>query len=1063
MKTIKVIRKIIAIVLISIILEINTLEVLAYTDINFRSLTNEDGLSQATVETMIQDKQGYVWVGTNDGLNRYNGYDFKVYRHEEEVKNSIANNYIVDIQEDGEGNIWVGTANGLSKINSENDSIKNYNVGEENGNLSHYNIGDILVTKSGDIYIGTSDGLNVYNKKEDRFENILKKPGDLSNQMIYCLAEDANGNIWVGTKNGLNKINIKENKIEYLHSGDDKNTISENSIYTLYYDKKGYIWAGTLKEGVNRIDIKTNEVVRYKYDNDNVKSISGNTVRDIHRDRYDNLWIATNNGICKLNEETGEFTTYNHKIYDKNSLVEDDTFSIMEDSGGLIWIGTYAGISIFDPNNKMKHYKNDPFDDNSINDNIIHGIHEDGEGLLWVGTNTKGVNIIDRKNNIVKHLVKSEDGNSISDDSVNDITGNETEIYIATNNGLNKIDKKTKKITIYNESDGLNDNNVRSLFLDSKGYLWIGSPDGINILNTANDEIIDIKKVLTNNGIEDTYIKSIYEDSEGIYWIGCFIEDGLVKIDPHKNTITNYKNEENNSKSISNNNIRSITEDIYGNIWVGTSYGLNKLDKKTGNFTRYTTKDGLPNNTIYGVLVDSENNPWVSTNLGISKLDIKTDSFENFSITDGLQGNEFNGCAYYKSKSGEFFFGGINGLNIFKPEELKKSNYTPEVKFGEFEVKGKKYKNIDKLKFRHDENFINIEVFFPDYKNSKGVQYLYKLEGANNDWSVLDANKINYSNLTPGKYTFKIKARNHNGILSDENSVSFVIKPPFWASGTAFLIYILIIISIVYYNINRVKRLDKMVKNRTKQLRDEMDKNNRLLNKVIELERSKNNYFINLSHELRTPLNVIHSIEQLITELNKSQNGIERDKLSEYMQVVRRNTKRLLNLINNLIDTTKIESNRYKINREYNDIVYVVEEATLSLKNYIENKGIKLIIDPEIEEKMISCDPYEIERCIVNIVGNAAKFTPEGGTIEVIIKDLDDKVKIIIKDTGIGIDKKYHKLIFDRFNQIIDANSEVKGGSGLGLTITKQIIDLHGGEIYVDSELNKGTTFTIII
>ncbi|MGL4913819.1 MAG: ATP-binding protein, partial [Romboutsia sp.] len=486
------------------------------------------------------------------------------------------------------------------------------------------------------------------------------------------------------------------------------------------------------------------------------------------------------------------------------------------------------------------------------------------------------------------------------------------------------------------------------------------------------------------------------------------------------------------------------------------------LNKTHDSFKKYTTKDGLPNNTIYGILIDEENNPWVSTNLGISKLNIKTNSFENFNIIDGLQANEFNGAAYHKNSSGEFIFGGINGLNIFNPRELTKNNYTPNVQFGSFEVNGKEYKSINNLKLRYDQNFINIEVFLPDYKNIRGIQYIYKLEGASDEWSILDTNKINYSNLYPGKYKFKIKARNHNGITSEEASVTFTIKPPFWAGKIAFGVYVLIIASLGYYNINRVKMLDKMVKNRTEQLSEEMEKNNKLLNKVIELERSKNNYFINLSHELRTPLNVIYSIEQLITGLNKSNKVIEREKLNEYMDVVRRNTKRLLALINNLIDTSKMESSNYTLDIKPNDIVYIVEEATLSLKNYIESKGIKLVIDPEIEEKIINCDAYEIERCIVNIVGNAAKFTPSGGSIEVIIKENKDKVKIIIKDTGIGIDKKYHESIFDRFNQVTDFN-ENKGGSGLGLTITKQIIDMHNGIIFVDSEVNKGTIFTIML
>ncbi|MEG1423258.1 MAG: two-component regulator propeller domain-containing protein [Peptostreptococcaceae bacterium] len=1041
----------------------NTSNILAYTDINFRNITNEDGLSQATVETMIQDKKGYVWIGTNDGLNRYNGYDFKVYRHDEYDSNTISNNYIVDLQEDKKGNIWVGTANGLSKINVSNDEITNYTTGKEGKYLSHYNIGDILVTKSGKVIVATSDGLNIYNEKEDKFERILKEEGTLSSQLIYTLAEDGYGNIWVATKLGLNKIDIKNKKIEYFTSGKDKNSISEDNVYGLKYDNKGYMWAGTFKEGLNKIDIQTGQVKVYKNNPNDKHSLGGNFIKDILRDSSGNLWVGTNGGLSRYNDETDDFTSWNNKIYDKASLVEDEIFTIIEDTSGMIWLGTYAGISIFNPNNKIEHYKKDPFDKNTINDNVIHGMYEDDDGLLWIGTNSKGVNIVDRKNNTVKYIDKNSEMYPLSDDSVNDIKGYEDLIFVATNNGVNKIDKSNKTIILYTEEDGLPDNNSRTLFLDSKGCLWIGSTNGVSILDIKNNKIIDISDILEKNKITDMYIRVIFEDRQGDYWIGCFRDGGLIKIDTRNKTIKSYKNEDKNENSISNNTVRSIGEDDYGNLWIGTSYGLNKFDENKEEFVRYSTKDGLANNTVYGILIDDENNPWVSTNLGISKLDIKTNSFENLGITDGIQGNEFNGSAYYKNKDGEFFFGGINGFNIFNPKDIEKIKTTPQVKFGEFEIKGKKYHDINNLQFKHNENFINIEVFLPDYKNPKSTQYLYKLEGANDDWNLLESNKINYSNLYPGKYTLKVKARNHNGMISEENSVKFKIKPPFWASGFAFLIYILIILASMYYYINRVKRLDKIIKSRTEQLNEEMEKSNTLLNKVIDLERNKNKYFVNLSHELRTPLNVIHCTEQLITGLNKSGRKIEVEKLEQYMSVVRRNTKRLLSLINNLMDSSKIESDAYQINIEKHNIVYIVEEATLSLKSYIEDKGLELIIDPEIEEKIISCDSYEIERCIVNLVSNAVKFTPKGGTIKVVIQELNDKVKIVVSDTGIGIDKKYHGTIFNRFNQVTGMESDSKVGSGLGLTITKQIIDMHGGSIYVESEVNKGSKFNIIL
>ncbi|MGL4913687.1 MAG: ligand-binding sensor domain-containing protein [Romboutsia sp.] len=1062
MKKVNVPKILANIVLCIIVLNCNLI-VSEASNINFRNIRNEDGLSQSTVETIIQDKKGYIWIGTNDGLNKYNGYDFEIYRHSNKRENSIANNYIVDLQEDHDGNIWVGTANGLSKINTNNNEITNYFSHKDNGNLSHNNIGDILITSDNNVIIGTSDGVNIYDKENDNFVRILNDENDLTNQCIRTLEQDVNGNIWIATKIGLNKIDINKKHVQKFYSQEEEDTLSENNLYGLYYDDDGYIWVGTYKKGLNKIDISNNTVTRYKHNPNDKDSISGDYIRDIFKDSGGNIWIATENGLSKFNESNEKFISYNSQIYDKNSLIGDDVFDIIEDKSGLIWVGTYSGISVFDPNTNIKHYKSNPLDENSLSENIVHGVYEDEDGFVWVGTNSQGVNIINKKTEEIFHLNRVITEYALSDNRINDITGDGNTIYIATNDGVNKIDKEKGIITVYNKEDGVCEDNIRSLLLDSRGLLWIGTSDGVSILNTKNEKIFDITDKLKENNIDKLYARVIYEDKDGIYWIGCFVDEGLIKLDPNEKTITKYKNKENDKRTISSDTVRSIAEDKNGDLWIGTSYGLNKLNKKSESFTRYTTQDGLANNIVYGILVDDENNIWSSTNKGISKLDLKMKEFQNFGITEGLQGNEFNGSASYRNNKGEFLFGGINGLNIFHPSNLNKSGYIPNVEFDRFKVNGNYYNTINQMKFKYNQNFINIKVFLPDYSNSENVQYYHMLEGANEKWSEVDSNDINYSNLSPGKYTLKIKAKSHNGMETNVNSVSFTIKPPFYKSKVALLIYLIIIILIIYSYINRMKYLDKLVQKKTEELSHEMEISNELLNKVIELERNKNNYFINLSHELRTPLNVIYTTEQLITEFNKTEDGIARDKLSQYMIVMRRNTKRLLSLINNLIDTTKIDHGKYKINLEKNDIVYVVEEATLSLKEYIESKGIELIIDPEIEEKIIMCDAYEIERCIVNLVSNAAKFTPDGGKIEVCIKEVENKVMISVEDNGIGIDPKYHNLIFDRFNQIVDANAEVKGGSGLGLTITKHIIDLHNGKIYVESELNKGCKFTIIL
>ncbi|WP_315080912.1 two-component regulator propeller domain-containing protein [uncultured Clostridium sp.] len=1051
--------------LLVIILICNTLFTNCYNNVqasvvNFKSITIEDGLPQSSVETIFQDSKGYIWIGTQNGLSKYNGKNFKTYRYKDDSIDSIANNVILAIKEDTKENLWVGTSNGLSKINLNTYEIKNYYEDKEKGNLSNYNICDILITKDGNVLVATADGLNVYDEHEDKFERILYDDNKqiLSNQVIYSLDEDEEGNLWIGTECGLNKIDI--NKKEVIQLYNEENTI-EKSIYKVYADNHGYVWVGTFGAGLLKVSTETNKITEYTVDESKTNALQGGFIKDILRDSNGVTWICTDEGLAKYDEKNNEFITYLNKIYDKYSLTDNNTFSIIEDRTGLMWVGTYSGISTFDPNNNIRHYKKNPSEKNSLSSNSIQGIYEDDEELLWIGTDKDGVNILNTKINFVNHL--NTDNSNLISDKINFITGRGNDIWIATDNGLSKFDKNTKKIKSFTVSDGLSHNKIVSLLIDNKDYLWIGTADGINVLNTKTYEITNLTDIFKKNGVIDTYFYSIFQDSAGMCWIGSYIEGGLIKINPENNYIKIYKKDENNKNTLSSNSIISITEDKNNNLWVGTNYGINKFNKKSEKFTRYTEKNGLANNTIYGILIDKNNNPWVSTNYGISKLDINTNTFFNLNTSNGLQSNEFNGNSYFKNNKGEFIFGGINGINIFDSKEISEKAYSEYAIFDEFEVKGKEYNDINDMKFDWYENMIKAKIFVPDFRNTNNTKYYYKLSSVDSDWIVSNENEFVYNNLKPGKHILKVKVMNGYGDISKENQVKFIIKPPLWKSSEAIFMYFFMILLIIYLSITKLKNLDRMVEKRTKQLKDEMEKNIKLFDKVIDLERRKNNYFVNLSHELRTPLNVISSTEQLISELNKQDDGIDKEKLSYYMKIIKRNSNRLLKLINNIIDTNKIESGRYEINLKENDIVYLVEETSLSLKDYIENKGIHLIIDPEMEEKIIMCDSYEIERCIVNLVSNAAKFTPEGGEIKVTLKELNNKVIITVKDTGIGIDPKYHKAVFDRFNQIIDANSESKGGSGLGLTITKHIIDLHKGKIYVNSDIGKGCEFVIIL
>ena len=1030
---------------ITVLTHINKLSYAQSKNLIFNNINIEQGISQSTIEDIFQDSEGYIWLGTNDGLNRYNGYEFKIYNYEE-YQNSISHNGITDITEDKYGNIWVNTVSGVNKINKKTEKISNYT--EINGKIKEDSTTEIIVTKDNNILVGTYEGLNIYNAKEDRFDIILEQKDGILSSCIYSIDEDINGNIWIGTELGLNKLS-KDFKVLETYT-------SESEIYNIFCDdENGFVWAGSDSSGLLKIDTKTKEVTQYINDIEDENSIPANQVGAIIRDIKGNLWVGTTNGLARYNEKNDSFDVYKNKVYDKNSLVYNDVRSIIEDREGVLWVGTYSGISIFDTESSIKYYNAGLDDGYLLSENMVHGIYEDDEGYLWIGSRTKGVNIIDRENNTSKSI-NMENNNVIQSNSINDITGYKDFIFVATDAGVLKINKKENTIQNYNLEDGLIGENVKDIFVCDKNYLWIGSTNGLNLLDIENDKIID----MTDYVDEGSYVRYVYQGQDGSYYIGFLRDGGLGIIEPNSKETKYYKNIPNDKTSISSNRVRYINEDSKGNIWIGTSYGLNKYDPKTKVFKRYTTSDGIANNTIYGVLVDDNDNIWVSTNKGISQIDTKNNTVNNLSVTDGLQGNEFNGNAAFKSKSGELFFGGINGLNAFYPEDVNSINNKSKVIFDGFKVNDKDYLDINGLKFDNNTENIKIKFFTPVYSSNKNISYEYELIGSNSSKATTKENYVIYNDLLPGKYTFKVRAVDSRGDISDSETIEFSIKYPFWMSPIACFIYLVIAILFIINNKYKLKYLDRLVKSRTKELEAQMIKNEELYNNNIKIEENKNKYLVNLSHELRTPLNVISSTNQLLLELSKKDN-IKSDKLAYYIDISERNCNRLLNLVNNILDNTKLQSKMYTLNLKEVDIIYLVEETSLTLIDYIKSKSIELIIDPEVEEKVILCDDYEIERCIVNLVSNAAKFTPEGGNITITIKDLDDKVMISVLDTGVGIEEKYHKTIFDRFNQV--DNDESKGGSGLGLSITSKIVELHKGEIYVESKVGEGSNFVIIL
>ena len=1022
---------------------------------NFEKLSIDEGLSNEYVTSIFQDSKGYMWIGTIDGLNRYDGERIKVYNCSVDRENSLSSTYINAIEEDSRGNIWVGTDLGLDIIDRNTDSIVRFNDLKIDGpKLSNLKITSLL--------------------KDDKND---KK--SLTNSYITCLKNDENDTLLVGTTCGINLINKKNLEINCFEG-----KVYDNSlyIYNIEFDYLGNAWIST-KEGIfiyNQKEDKKNEL--YIIDNTGVKvfNIKENKINSIYiekdkdkkiynnefilNDSNNNIWISSSNGIKIYSIGNKKISYLNKNTTFVNNLASNNITCFYEDSNGTIWVGTDKGINIANKGNQFNfnteyNHKKGTLYDKSIVSMIQHN------GYYLMATKYYGIYIFDEKDGSLVDIICQNNDNKV--DLNNEyITGlykiDEDDILVVTNkyailvNINNGIFTKRSYEDIYHEE-------LNYLYSDGE-FAWSSNTSDFRSVNIKTEEKTsygeDLKKFNINPG-KITYILPDYED-ENILWLGGS-GTGLVKYHKKRGVIKQYTHDSLNRNSLISNDINCMIFDKFENLWIGTNIGLSKFNIKTNKFTSYTTAEGLTNNFINSILLDDDNNLWISTNKGLNKFDIEKENIINFTKMDGIHGYQFNINSSLKNKDGMMIFGSTNGITYFNPEDIENPiGNKNKVVFGDIFIgKNKVSYNNKELILEHYDKDLSIEYFLPIYENLNNITYEYMIEGIDSNWIYVDRKSyLNIKTLEPGKYTLKMRARDGHGNLTKETSMNIRVKSPIWKTPLAYLIYIVILLAIAFYIFNYVKILQNLVNHKTMKLNKQLEENKKLSEEIINNEKFKNNYFVNLSHELRTPINVITSILQLTDNMMRNKTMTYK-KAEGYIEIINRNCENLLKIINDIIDSSKIETGNYKINKKNNNIVYIAEEVALNMSNFIEGKGLSLIIDPEIEEKVISCDETEIERCVINLLGNAVKFTPEGGEIRVYIKEVKGYIEITIEDNGIGISKEDQEFIFKRFSQVEGNGATKATSSGIGLTLVKDIVDLHGGYIRLESELNKGSKFTI--
>lgn len=823
-------------------------------DLAFQRISIEHGLSQSTVHSIIQDKTGFIWIATEDGLNRYDGYNFFVYRNERDDKTSISNNQIRTLLQDKFGNIWAGTGNGLSALNLiYDDKNKIYKEGfynffndpDDTSSLIDNNIRCLYEDKYGVIWIGTTSGLNkitavAANNSNKNYLSKIKFTQKLFNksfddltrkEFISSITEDGNGNLWFGTMgNGVIVYNRKTGTVSnYRNIKENFNSISSNYVIKLFTDFAGRVWIGTYGGGLNRFDYATKKFIRYIYDPENSNSISENKIYDIVDDSEGNLWIGTfSGGLNKLDIKTNSISRYKNHNQNQLSLSNDFIRCLLIDRSKNLWAGTNNGINKTDLKPpKFISYKNNLWDKNSLSDNFVLSIFEDNRKQIWVGTNN-GLHRYQKNTNGFVHYKVPHNNPRSKEGFVYSIIQDELGfIWLGTfGGGLIKCDSNGKLIKQYLQSDknknSIIDNRINELFLQRNGDIVIGTVSGICVLQKKNDLFrYYLVSPKDSSLFAKKSIEKILLDRMQAYWLAT--DNGLIYLNPSSEETVTYLSDPEKPESISSSTINTICEDQKGNLWIGTENGLNKFDRKTNSFKVFTTNNGLPNNYINSVIDDERGNLWIATNRGISKLDNNLEDdkqFRNYDTDDGLQGYEFNINSVLRTSDGEIYFGGTNGLTKVNPSQIKDNSTLPDITITSFQVANKQLLSFlqilktDKIILSHDENIFSFEFTAFDYTNPNKNKYYYKLEGFDKDWIQSGSKRFaNYTNIDPGEYTFLVKASNSDGVLNQNTaSIKLLIKPPFYKTWYAYLFYILIGLIIIYY-LRRYELNKRKIKN----------------------------------------------------------------------------------------------------------------------------------------------------------------------------------------------------------------------------------------------------------
>lgn len=1015
-------------------------------------------MSQVSVQSLLQDKNGFIWVGTEHGLNKFDGYDFTAYLNDPNDSTSLSYNTVTELMEDDQGFIWAATrGGGVSRFDPRSETFRQFrNIPGNEHSLRDNTVSTLFQDAGKRIWVASSTGLHLYRPASDDFERIqLEGLGSEGLVSVESIASDGGSRLWLATNAGLVAFDPSAKQVlrVFRHDPNDAGSILGNTLSGCCIDPSGKLWLTVTDKGVSLFDPTTGKAEHFI-----AEAKADQDFRFVFLDSHQRVWVNSwPNGLRLLDKATRKFHDVRFYNSSGNRMANEEIRSILEDKNGSLWVGSfYTGLFRSDTNTKpfqlLRNTSNDP---GKLETESFSPVFEDSKGYLWTSTLKRGISRVNPSTNKFEYYdeVTANAGWCLGVSGVSE----DRQGYVwvsSTPNGLYRLNPKTKELKGF-LGRGLpgyepKRDEIFCMKMDGSGTLWLGSKNGTLM---AFDPVTATKKVYHHDPEKAKLpsghqLQAIMVDAEQKLWLG-YQDVGIARFDPVTETFTKYSYISDDVFSPSAKSVMSLCQIQKDVLWIGTFSGLYEFNIPQKKARRYGTADGLPNDCIYEILSEGENGVlWLSTNKGLSRFDTKAGVFNNFDAEDGVGQNEFNQNAAFKNqKNGWMYFGGAAGLTSFNPKEINLNPNIPPIHFTRFkiyrvdgsetEVKGISYKKQIVLSWE-DMDF-SVEFAALNYTNPGKNQYAYWLEGYNDDWKYTGTRRqITFTNLNPGTYTLRVKGSNNDGIWNEEgNSLKIVVRPPWWASWWAYSFYALLLLGGLYaayrYRMNQLEA-----------------------RRLKELDEVKSNMYTHITHEFRTPLTIISGINQQLRERLGSE-------YKPQLDMVDRNSQNLLHLVNQLLELRKMETGKAVPEYTQDEIIHYLRYISESFHSYAKTREITLHFISREKQLVMDFDPDRLLVILSNLLSNAIKYTPAGGNVYLQIEQVENQLQIRVTDTGMGIPAQSLPHIFERFYKIAGDNGNQADGVGVGLALVKEMVGLLNGQITVESQVGEGSVFTVTL